>query len=356
MVSYGLPVAGLKRGGIERSAHTLADGLARRGHDVVVFTHDPKPQGAHYEVRELPWKRFVNTWFGRRATMGYLGNLLTVVPCYGEFDAVIAHGDTLLAPCAGRPLLRVMHGSALGEARSASSPGRALLQLGVYLQELLCALAGGRHVVAVSENTRQFNPFVRGVIPHGVDERVFFTTGEARSPEPSVLFVGALDGRKRGAFLLDQFQSVVRRMHPDATLTMVGVERVSAPGVRCVTGISDAQLAALYRRAWVYASPSTYEGFGLPYLEAMACGAPVVATANPGSLEVLGGGAYGLLPRDADFGPVVAGLLGDDVRRRALADDGIARAGAYTLSTMIARYEALLFELAEAHADPVTSA
>jgi hypothetical protein len=46
MFSYGLPAEGQKRGGIERSAHTLADGLARRGHEIVVFTHDSRPYGA----------------------------------------------------------------------------------------------------------------------------------------------------------------------------------------------------------------------------------------------------------------------------------------------------------------------
>ena len=119
--SYGLPVAGLKRGGIERSAHMLADGLARRGHNVVVFTHDPKPAEAAYDVRPLPWKTFVDTWIGRRMTMGYLGNVLAVAPDYREFDAIIAHGDSLLLPITGKPVIRVLHGSALGEARSARS-------------------------------------------------------------------------------------------------------------------------------------------------------------------------------------------------------------------------------------------
>ena len=66
--SYGLPVPGEKRGGIERAAHTLAQGLALRGHHVVVFSHDNKPTAAAYDVRELPWKSFVNTWLGRRLT------------------------------------------------------------------------------------------------------------------------------------------------------------------------------------------------------------------------------------------------------------------------------------------------
>src|SRR6187455_866199 len=98
VLSYGLPKRAHKRGGIERAAHTLADGLARRGHQVVVFTHDPKPSGATYDVRLLPWKAFVGTWAGRRVTMGYLGNVLALAPDYREFDAIVAHGDSLLLP------------------------------------------------------------------------------------------------------------------------------------------------------------------------------------------------------------------------------------------------------------------
>ena len=66
-------------------------------------------------------------------------------------------------------------------------------------------------------------------------------------------------------------------------------------GVSYHVGVSDTELAALYCRAWVYVSPSTYEGFGLPYAEALACGTPVVATPNDGSHEMLsaGGGTPG---------------------------------------------------------------
>ncbi len=353
--SYGLPVRGLKRGGIERVAHTLADGLARRGHDVVVFTHDPKPECAAYEVRDLPWKGFVNTWLGRRLTMGYLGNVLAVLPDYREFDAIISHGDSLLAPLAGKPILRVMHGSALGEARSAESLGRAALQLGIYVQELLTAVLQNG-VVAVSENTRRDNPFVAHVIPHGVDSQVFSPFPESRSTEPSLLFVGTLGGRKRGRFLLDEFLRVVRRDHPNASLTIVGSDGPAHEGVTYVTGVTDEGLAALYRRAWVYSSPSSYEGFGLPYLEAMACGTPVVATANPGSVEVLGDGEYGLLPADSEFASKVSALLSDASARASLSAKGLDRARAHSLSTTLSRYEDLLVELCAVHAKSVASA
>ena len=139
VISYRLPVEGEKRGGIERVAHVLADGLAHRGHTVVVFSHDRAPAGAAYEVRPLPWKSFVETWAGLRMTVGYLGNLLALQVDVREFDVVIAHGDSLLLSMGRKPVVRVMHGSARGEAVHATSAGRAVLQWGVYLQELLTA-------------------------------------------------------------------------------------------------------------------------------------------------------------------------------------------------------------------------
>jgi glycosyltransferase involved in cell wall biosynthesis len=343
MISYGLPVHGQKRGGIERAAHTLADGLARRDHDVVVFSHDPKPSGVAYEVRELPWKSFVNTWLGRRVTMGYLGNVLALLPEYREFDAVIAHGDSLLIPCTGKPVLRVMHGSALGEARSATSLGRCALQLGVYAQELLTAFCS-RGVVAVSHATTRDNPFIGRVIPHGVDDSFFTPWPNEKTPEPSVLFVGTLAGRKRGGFLLDGFINGVRRNHPEASLTIVGDIGPAHRGVRYVSGISDVDLASLYRRSWVYASPSTYEGFGLPYLEAMACGTPVIASRNPGSVDVLADNC-GLMPADEDFASSIAALLSDDSHRDRLSAAGLRRAKEFSLTRMLDRYEKVLFEL-----------
>jgi glycosyltransferase involved in cell wall biosynthesis len=341
MFSYGLPVSGEKRGGIERAAHTLAQGLAERGHRVVVFSHDGKPKGAAYEVRELPWKDFVNTWLGRRVTMGYLGNVMALLPDYREFDAIIAHGDSLLLPLKGKPVLRVMHGSALGEARHATSVGRYVLQYGIYLQELLTALTGPR-TVGVSANTQRDNRFIHHVIPHGVDTRIFRPDPLGKTPMPSIVFVGTTGGRKRGGFLLDLFSRVVRPARPEAHLAFVGPAGPAVPGVSYHTGVSDEDLAALYRRAWVYASPSAYEGFGLPYLEAMACGTCVVATPNPGSLEVLQDGRYGVLAEDAAFGDAVLALLGDATRRRAMEAAGLRRAHELSLDAMLDRYETLL--------------
>jgi glycosyltransferase involved in cell wall biosynthesis len=239
-------------------------------------------------------------------------------------------------------VIRILHGSALGEARSATSFGRRVLQLGVYAQEILTAMLY-RGVVAGSENARRDNRFVHDVLPYGVDDCIFRPRKEERSAQPSVLFVGALDGRKRGRVLLQQFVDVIRPAHPTASLTFVGAKGPDLPGVQYLVGVDDAELAALYRRAWVYASPSTYEGFGLPYLEAMACGTPVVATPNPGSNEVLADGSCGVLCSDADFAANVSALLSDPMRRDELTTAGLARSRHYSIDRMLDAYESLLF-------------
>jgi phosphatidylinositol alpha-mannosyltransferase len=342
--SYRLPVVGQKRGGIERVAHDLAEGLARRGHAVTVFSHDPRPAGASYAVVPLPWRRLVETWIGRRLTMGYLGNLLWLHPPLADFDVLLAHGDSLLLPLRGKPFIRVMHGSAWGEAASATSPGRFVLQAGVCLQELASA-ALHAETVAVSENARASNRFVRRVIPNGVDRRVFHPAAGHRAVHPTLVFVGALNGRKRGNWLLDAFEREILRAIPAAHLHMVCAPGPVRRGVTYHEGVPDAELADLYCRAWLCVSPSTYEGFGLPYAEALACGTPVVATPNAGSLEVLRGGG-GVLVEDGSFASAIVRLLGHAEERAALASDARARAGEFDLERTLDAYESLMRSMA----------
>jgi len=342
--SYGLPCPGEKRGGIEQVAHDLSAALARRGHRITVFTYDPAPDHAPYEVRSLPARSFVTSWLGRRITMGYLGNLLAVLPGYRDFDLVIAHGDSLLLPLCGRPVLRIMHGNAMEEALSASSPWRTVLQTGVYVQELITALLQ-KGTVGVSHNARRLNPFIKTVIPNGVDLRACVPAIQKRTRHPSILFVGALTGRKRGAWLLDEFERNIRPDFPNAELRMVTTPGPSRAGVSYHPGISRERLISLYQESWVYASPSTYEGFGLPYLEALACGAAVVATPNPGSREVLDNGRYGRLAEDGDFAKVVCRLLQDPTAREGLSRCGVTRAAEFDIDRSAASYEAFINNL-----------
>ena len=87
----------------------------------------------------------------------------------------------------------------------------------------------------------------------------------------------------------------------------------------------------------------------------MACGTPVVATPNAGSIELLDHGQYGVLAADDEFGAAISALLSDVEGRAALSTRGLHRARDYSLSVMLDRYESLLLELAGADVTRVAS-
>lgn len=108
-------------------------------------------------------------------------------------------------------------------------------------------------------------------------------TGPGAEPRPPYfLFVGTLEPRKNVASLLDAWRHVCRR-HP-IDLVIAGRRRADfapladEPGLRLLGEVPDSSLAGLYSGALAFLYPSLYEGFGLPVLEAMQCGAPVIAS------------------------------------------------------------------------------
>jgi glycosyltransferase involved in cell wall biosynthesis len=103
------------------------------------------------------------------------------------------------------------------------------------------------------------------------------------------------------------------------------------PGVRLTGYVTDAQLRALYESAACFVFPSRYEGFGLPPLEAMACGCPVIASDAASIPEVCGDAALSFDRDDpAALRAQLDRLLGDPALRAALAEAGRHRAATYT--------------------------
>ncbi len=336
----------VKTGGVAYAAHRLANALTKRGHELTVFTTDEQPPDACYRVRRVlsaPPANPLSAWLWHwQLAWRYSAQ------DFSAFDIIHAHGNNALLRQQGRPLVRTLHGASKAEATHATTWKRRLWYLSLTPSERW-EVARATRVVAVSAGTRQYAPGIHLVIPNSVDGRVFCSepnlNQHLRHPHPAILFVGTLTGRKRGQMLLELFQSQIRPVLPKAELWMVAERDVQAPGVISYPNLDESALANLYRRAWVFCLPSTYEGFGIPYIEAMACGTPVVATPNAGARELLQDGKWGELARPSELGATLLSLLNDQQRRHALARLGLQRAEAFTQERVVDAYEALFVSM-----------
>jgi glycosyltransferase involved in cell wall biosynthesis len=207
-------------------------------------------------------------------------------------------------------------------------------------------------VIAISETTRRDllarYPIAEdrvSVVPNGVAAPFALPPGgrgEGRA-DPFLLYAGGLDPSKNVPFLLDVLVEV-RRHIPSMRLALAGETGRRRDALRARAGalaltgavdflgfVDDARLARAYRDAAAFVFPSLYEGFGLPPLEAMASGCPVVASPGGALPEVLGDAAWivplGSVPA---WARAVVTLHRDVGRRRAQIEAGRTRAARYS--------------------------
>jgi glycosyltransferase involved in cell wall biosynthesis len=146
---------------------------------------------------------------------------------------------------------------------------------------------------------------------------------------PYLLTVATLEPRKNLPTLLDAFK-LLRREQPDLTLAVVGAEGwgerpdLAVEGVHLLGYVREEELPALYRGAGVSVYPSLYEGFGMPIVESMACGTPVVSSAHPSLDEASAGIALRADPKSAEsFAEQIERAL---ARREELRAQGLEHA------------------------------
>ena len=202
-------------------------------------------------------------------------------------------------------------------------------------------------IVTLSESSRRelidylrFKPDQISVVPPGIDAR--FTPDGPRSPTPLIVAVGRLMAPKRFDELI-RIVATLRDRHPDVALVIVGdgYERLALEAqiaemgaeswVRLAGHVSEEELLALYRQAWVVASASIAEGWGMTLTEAAACGAPAVATRINGHTDSVLEGKSGLLADDSrQLGQQLDQVLGDEQLCRQLSEGALAWAATLT--------------------------
>lgn len=344
-----------ERTGTERYSFELIAALAQvdRWHPYALYTNGLPaalpPLGPNFTLRSLPAPRL---W-----THGRLG------PQLARDRPALLFVPAHVIPIAGAPPSVVTIHDLGYLAFPAAHTARRRLELDLTTR---WSLRAARRVIAISQATKDdlvrhygADPDRVAVVHHGLspafrpvdDQAVLARYGLAGGdgqPRPYFLYVGTIQPRKNLARLIEAY-AAARQLAGGAGgelpplviagrrgwLTAAIEERAAELGlgaqVRFLGYVPDAELPALLTGATAFVFPSLYEGFGLPVLEAMACGAPVLTSASSALPEVAGDAA--LLVDPADTGAIAAAmarLAADAGLRRALRGRGFARAAHFT--------------------------
>jgi GT2 family glycosyltransferase/glycosyltransferase involved in cell wall biosynthesis len=318
-------------GGVERVTREMADRLPRLRPD-------------RYAVMRPP------AAFAHRA--GHLWEQAYLPAAALEARAIYCPAN--LAPVVSRRSVVVIHDLAALRHPEWYTPAYT-----IYQRQILPLLAHrARRVIAPSEFSRTdvaeglgLDPERIAVVPNGVD-RCFSPSADAGPARrayglerPYVLVVGTRIARKNLAALA----AAGRR------LKSIGVELVSAgsgrhymrpgetPPLRALGYVPEPYLPGLYAGAAALAMPSLYEGFGLPVLEAMASGVPVIAANRAALPETCGDAALLVDPKDeTELADALATAITDDELRRTLVDAGLRQAARFSWDRAAERTDAVV--------------
>jgi len=205
-----------------------------------------------------------------------------------------------------------------------------------YLSHLKFIAKNSDRIITVSQFSREdiikhlyVPPEKVQVVYNGVsNEFLDYSIDKQENKREGLLFVGALDFRKNVSVIIRALRLLIDKGFSDQRLKIVGKERgkgylkklkneISSLNletkVEFISYLSDKKLQEIYRRAKVFLFPSLVEGFGLPVLEAMASGTPVVASNIPVLQEITGGNAYLVDAHDeSGFAEAIGSLLKDE--------------------------------------------
>jgi glycosyltransferase involved in cell wall biosynthesis len=351
MIYLDVSAAVHRRAGLGRYAESLTRTLVAAHPDRYALFYnrergiEPLPGLVHMSTRTValgykPWRMLV--WLGQLARVGF-DNMLP--------DAELFHAtEHLLLPLRSIPTVLTVHDLIFRHLPAHHKPlNRWYLNLTV---PLYCRRA--THIVAISECTRRdliatygLPPDKITVIPEAADphfrpqppQAVAAVRARYGLPDRYLLFVGTIEPRKNLTRLLAAFETIHTEGLSDG-LVIVGrrgwlygelfarLERSPVRGAVLFPGyVPDEDLPAIYAAAQALVFPSLYEGFGLPVLEAMACGTPVAASSASSIPEVGGEAALYFDPTDTgELTATIRRLLRDADLQDSMRAQGLAHA------------------------------
>ena len=267
-----------------------------------------------------------------------------------ELKADLYHGVYWMRPWEKDPFVLTVHDISFAVHPEWFRPGEAWF----YTTLIQAAAKKARKVITVSE-------FCRTEIAEKWDlpadkiettqeaARGLFQPGKKKkSGPPTLLFVSAIHPRKNLGRLIRVWGRLREARFPDLRLKVVGPTgwsagadlhalkaAVASGGAEWLGSQTDAELKEAYQTATMLVYPSLYEGFGLPPLEAMACGCPVVCSNTASLPEVCGEAADYFDPTsEEEMAAKIAYLLGNEDRREELGRTGVAKAAEYSWERM----------------------
>jgi glycosyltransferase involved in cell wall biosynthesis len=251
--------------------------------------------------------------------------------------------------------------------------GNVGIKIRLYEKYLKQALPRVCRIIAISEQTKRDIIDIAGVEPNRVHVIYLALEKRFRKLEGAeeelrklyglsgrfLLYAGGIEYRKGCDLLLRAFQPIAQR-NKELSLVMVGNAEGRYPEeIRSLTGelglrdrviftgfVPDDHLPLFYNGAQIFVYPSTYEGFGLPVLEAMACGAPVITTSGTSIPEVAGDAArfFPTGDKDALIGEIEDLLANPDLSKE-LGERGIKRASEFTWARVVRQTRAVYQEV-----------
>ena len=354
-IYFDISAAVHRRAGLGRYADSLARALLPLLGDELAFFYNREAgiepltglegvPAATVNLGYKPWRMLV--WLGQMGRLGFNRR----VPGATLFHAT----EHLLLPLRGTPTVLTVHD--LIFRRYPAHHKRLNRWYLNATMPLFCRRAG--HIIAVSEQSKRdvieaysIPPDKITVIYEAADPRFcpqpVDVLGDVRAryglPDRYLLFVGTIEPRKNLGRVLAAFEELHAEGLTEA-LVIVGkrgwlyddffarLEQSPAKQSVIFPGfVPDVDLPAVYAGAQAFAFPSEFEGFGLPVLEAMACGTPVVCSNTSSLPEVAGDAAFLVDP--LDVGALTDGLahvLQDETLREQMRDRGIAQSARFS--------------------------